>query len=91
MLKAFYRTWVVLFYHPRKKEITHMSNVSEGKICREVIDRHDVMKNQIISVIREVVTNIEHDDLLQVKKNLDGIFQAQTNGLVDSISAQFSQ
>jgi len=64
---------------------------SEGKICREVIDRHDVMKSQVLQVIREALGESPSPTVIQqVNSGITGVFQTQTNGLIDAISRQFS-
>ena len=68
-----------------------MSNVSEGKICRSIIDRHDVMKNQVMQAVREALgANPDPETLRLVSNEITRIFQSQTSGLISTVSHQFS-
>ncbi len=66
-----------------------MSNPSEGVVCRAVIDRHDVMTNQIAAVVREVFGLDEKTK--SVVQTVNQIVQSHTNGLVETISNEFAK
>ena len=64
---------------------------SERKICRSVIDRHDVMKNQIFESVRtQFGDKIDQNLLKEIQKMVNSIFESHTHGLVNTISKQFS-
>ena len=69
-----------------------MSNkVSEGKICRSIIDRHDVMKNQILSALLEgLSTATSYDEKVALQNAITGVFDIHTNGLLTNVSKQFA-
>jgi hypothetical protein len=64
---------------------------SEGKICRAVIDRHDVMKNQVTEAVSGGLGNsADRKQLEEIRKTIHKIFESHTSGLIDVISKQFS-
>jgi len=69
-----------------------MSKPSEGKVCRAVIDRHDVMKNQVIASVREALGADESNKALSgISESVVKIFQVHTNGLINNISKEFAK
>jgi len=69
-----------------------MSNkVSEGKICRSIIDRHDVMKNQILNAVLEQLSEgTSHDEKVSLQNAVAHVFDVHTNGLLTNVSKQFA-
>jgi|TARA_R100000501_G_C2600462_1_gene97678 hypothetical protein len=66
--------------------------VSEGVVCRAVIDRNEVMKNQIIVAVREALgPDVPDDQHVLVAKSIKKIVQLHTGGLVTEISNEFSK
>jgi len=68
------------------------SNVSEGAICRSVIDRNEVMKNQIISSIREILKeDVSNDQQILIAQSVAQIIQSHTGALTSAVSNEFSK
>ncbi len=66
-------------------------DVSESNVCRSIIDRHAVIKNQIVVAVRETMgPDADADVLKTINNEIERIFQAQTSGLVTHISKQFA-
>ena len=64
--------------------------VSEAKICRDIIDRHDVLQAQVLNLVVETIGNsIEKKDLQKLKQSLRGTFNTQTQGLLTQVSNRF--
>jgi hypothetical protein len=69
---------------------TKTRKVSESKICRDVIDRHEVLQAQVLNLVLEHVgDSLEKESLQKLKNNLKGTFNTQTQGLLTQISRQF--
>lgn len=65
---------------------------SEGKVCRAVIDRHDVMKYQLTEALKELLRAAVSTEIQQgVNERIEGVFSVHTDGLVGNISKQFSE
>ena len=66
--------------------------VSEGKMCRAVIDRHDVIRNQVLSVVNELIgSQVPTETSRVINEQIKQIFVIHTNGLVANISKQFAE
>jgi hypothetical protein len=66
--------------------------VSEGKVCRGIIDRHDVIKHQVIETIRESLrSGLTSETEQTVFVQIEELFRIHTDGLVGNISKQFSE
>lgn len=68
------------------------SNVSEGAICRSVIDRNEVMKDQIILSVREILkSDVSDEQQILIAQSVTQIIQSHTNGVTSEISHEFSK
>ena len=64
---------------------------SERTICRSVIDRNDVIKNQVFESVRTLLGDkVDQAQLKEIQKTINSIFELHTYNLVGSISKQFS-
>jgi len=66
---------------------------SESVICRSIVDRNEVVKSQIIAAVMEsmAATTKQHKQQALIAKAIEKLFQSHTNGLVDSVSREFSK
>ena len=68
-----------------------MGNASEAKVCRDIIDRHEVMETQVLStVVSATVEKLDKEDVVKLRDSLKKIFSQHTNGLVDTVSNRFA-
>jgi hypothetical protein len=68
-----------------------MSKVSEGKVCRAVIDRYDVLAEQVFAVVSEVAgTKLTRDEMTTIRKNILAQTESSKNGLLTAISKEFA-
>lgn len=66
------------------------TKVSESVICRSVFDRHDVLKNQVASLAASKFRNLDSNATEEFSRDLEALFSQATDGLVSSISKEFS-
>jgi|ETNvirenome_6_85_1030632.scaffolds.fasta_scaffold06809_3 hypothetical protein len=65
--------------------------ISERKVCRAVIDRHEVMGNQVAEAVHEAMKdNVNEDQAQKIQQQIRVIFESHTNGLVSTLSKMFS-
>jgi dephospho-CoA kinase len=65
--------------------------VSEGKVCREIIDRNNVLSTSVVNVIIETIGNkVERSDLANLDQKVKALFTTHTDGLVNQVGKHFS-
>ena len=65
--------------------------VSEGKVCRAIIDRNEVMASQVLTTVMENLgSKASQKDYADLKKQLDAVVAVHTDGLVKQVSKMFS-
>jgi len=69
-----------------------MSNkVSEGQVCRSIMDRHDVMKNQILNAVMDhLPATVTYDEKVSLQNAVVRVFDVHTSGLLTNVSKQFA-
>ena len=75
-------------------EIKDMSEKNPGsrKVCRAILDRHEVMSNQVVSEILEALQKeTDKEKMLQIKRKVEHVFQQHSNGLIDQVLEMFSK
>lgn len=65
--------------------------VSEGKVCREIIDRNSVLSTSVVNLIIETVgRKVERDELVNLDRQVKALFTTHTDGLVTQVGKHFS-
>ncbi len=87
--------------HVRQKKLGEKNKMSEKdlyeycsrEVCRAILDRHDVLKSQVINQVIESLRNAQANDeqISQAKNDVEHIIQRQYNGLVDQVISLFSR
>lgn len=68
-----------------------MSKVSEGKVCRAIVDRYDVLTDQVFAVVSEVAgSKLTRDEMKTIRKNILAQTESSKNGLLTAISKEFA-
>ena len=67
-------------------------NPGSRKVCRAILDRHEVMSNQVVNQVLEVMQNeVDDEKKTQIKQSIERVFQQHSNGLVDQMLDMFSK
>ena len=67
-------------------------NPGSRKVCRAILDRHEVMSNQVVSEILEALQKeTDKEKMLQIKRKVEYVFQQHSNGLIDQVLEMFSK
>ena len=80
----------------KKKKLGEIRNMSEKnpgsrKVCRAILDRHDVMKTQVVNQVIEALQNeTDKEKKKQIKQKVEYVFQQHSNGLIDQMLEMFS-
>ena len=65
--------------------------VSEGKVCREIIDRNSVLSSSVVNLIIESVgSKVDRDDLVNLDRQVKALFATHTDGLVAQVGRHFT-
>lgn len=68
-----------------------VSVVSEGKVCREIIDRNNILSTSVVNMIIETIGNkVERNDLANLDRQIKALFTVHTDGLVTQVGKHFS-
>lgn len=75
-----------------KSKVQVQSNpVSEGKVCRAIIDRNEVLASKVLTIVMESLgSKASRKDYAAMKKQLDATVAVHTDGLVKQVSKLFS-
>jgi len=65
--------------------------VSEGKVCREIIDRNGALSASVVNMIIETIgSKVERDELVNLDRQVKALFTTHTDGLVTQVGKHFS-
>jgi len=65
--------------------------VSENKVCREIIDRNEVLSASVVNLIIETVgRKVERNELVNLDRQVKALFTTHTDGLVTQVGKHFS-
>ena len=75
----------------KAKRKVQVQAVSEGKVCRAIIDRNEVLAAKVLTTVMESLgSKASREDYVAMKKQLDAVVSVHTDGLVKQVSKLFS-
>ena len=86
VLTKFYKTWVRSSHIPEEEFSMAKKVTSQSEVCRSIIDRGDVMAQQILTaVVENVGEKLDDQDLAGLKRQINGIATKHMDAVVSTV------